>query len=242
MKILLAKLYIFWILCFFHHEIINFVRMNTEQDIQLLISAIENAEGISKITSKKFEHLSQRIFMRTRERIGVTTLKRLWGYVNDTTTPRAVTLDILSQYIGYRSFDDFKRLYNADDVNGAPSSNITFGDCVYADDMEVGDVYRLTWSPNRVCIIEYRGDYTFLKVRFLAKPKRINSLWSFGLTKSFIVKSSQSTKLIDGTTFRCQVIEKGEQLFLDHVYFDANQRSPLNYIAGKIGGVNYEKL
>ena len=26
----------------------------------------------------------------------------------------------------------------------------------------------------------------FLKVRFLAKPKRINSLWSFGLTKSFI--------------------------------------------------------
>ena len=75
-------------------QIINFVRMNTEQDIQLLISAIENAEGISKITSKKFEHLSQRIFMRTRERIGVTTLKRLWGYVNDTTTPRAVTLDI----------------------------------------------------------------------------------------------------------------------------------------------------
>ena len=43
-------------------------------------------------------------------------------------------------------------------------------------------------------------------------------------------------------SFRCQVIEKGEQLFLDHVYFDANQRSPLNYIAGKIGGVNYEKL
>ena len=215
---MLAKLHIFWILCFFHHEIINFVRMNTEQDIQLLISAIENAEGISKITSKKFEHLSQRIFMRTRERIGVTTLKRLWGYVNDTTTPRAVTLDILSQYIGYRSFDDFKRLYNADNVNGAPSSNITFGDCVYADDMEVGDVYRLTWSPNRVCIIEYRGDYTF------------------------IVKSSQLTKLIEGTTFRCQVIEKGEQLFLDHVYFDANQRSPLNYIAGKIGGVNYEKL
>ena len=31
-------------------------------------------------------------------------------------------------------------------------------------------------------------------------------------------------------------------MFLDHVYFDANQRSPLNYIAGKIGGVNYEKL
>ena len=26
----------------------------------------------------------------------------------------------------------------------------------------------------------------FLKVRFLAKPKRINSLWSFGLTKSFV--------------------------------------------------------
>ena len=73
--------------------------MKTEKDILLLISAIENAEGISKITSKKFEHLSQRIFMRTREMIGVTTLKRLWGYVNDTTTPRAVTLDILSQYI-----------------------------------------------------------------------------------------------------------------------------------------------
>lgn len=192
--------------------------MNTEKDIQLLISAIEKAEGISKITSKKFEHLSQRIFMRTRETIGVTTLKRLWGYVNDTTTPRAVTLDILSQYIGYRSFDDFKRLYNADEGNGTPSSKITFGDCVYADEMEVGDVYRLTWSPNRVCDIEYRGDFTF------------------------VVKSSQLTKLTEGTSFRCQVIEKGEQLFIDHVYFDEKQRSPLNYIAGKIGGINYEKL
>ena len=82
---------------------------------------------------------------------------------------------------------------------------------IYADEMEVGDVYRLTWSPNRVCDIEYRGDFTF------------------------IVKSSQLTKLTEGTSFRCQVIEKGEQLFLDHVYFDEKQRSPLNYIAGKIG-------
>ena len=30
-----------------------------------------------------------------------------------------------------------------------------------------------------------RGLKPFLKVQFLAKPKRINSLWSFGLTQSF---------------------------------------------------------
>ena len=27
---------------------------------------------------------------------------------------------------------------------------------------------------------------SFLKVRFLAKPKRASSLWSYGLTKSFV--------------------------------------------------------
>jgi len=189
--------------------------MNTNKDIQALVSAIEQAEGTTNMTSKKFKHLSDRIFARTHEMIGETTLKRLWGYVSDTTVPRTVTLDILSQYIGYRSFADFKRLYNTE---GAVSSNITFGDCVYADEMEVGDKYRLTWSPNRVCEVEYQGDNTF------------------------IVVSSQFTKLIEGTTFRCYVIERGEELFLDHVFFTKEQRSPLNYIAGKIGGIQYEKI
>lgn len=188
---------------------------NQNEDIRALLDAILQAEGVTEMTPKRFAHLSTRVFARTRQMIGVTTLKRLFGYVNDVTTPRTVTLDILSQYLGYKTFEDFCRLYNDKDI---PSSSITLGECVYVDEMEVGDTYRLTWSPNRVCDVEYQGDFTF------------------------VIKDSKLSKLIPGTTFRCQLFEKGEELFLDHVYFDEKQRSPLNYIAGKIGGINYEKL
>ena len=72
--------------------------MNNEKDIKALISAVEKSERVERFTSKRFEHLAQRIYARTHKMIGVTTLKRLWGYVDCEQKPRTTTLDILAEY------------------------------------------------------------------------------------------------------------------------------------------------
>ena len=58
-------------------------------------------------TPKDFEFLSECIFEKFHERISPTTLKRLWGYLSETTTPRESTLDILSMFVGYDNWKDF---------------------------------------------------------------------------------------------------------------------------------------
>ena len=58
-------------------------------------------------TPKDFEFLSECIFEKFHERISPTTLKRLWGYLSETTTPRKSTLDILSKFVGYDSWKEF---------------------------------------------------------------------------------------------------------------------------------------
>ncbi len=51
------------------------------------------------------ERLVYEIADATRQHIGVTTLKRLFGFVKGTSAPRLSTLDILARFLGYRNYD-----------------------------------------------------------------------------------------------------------------------------------------
>lgn len=187
--------------------------MNSE-NIQLLKETIESAIGFTPNTPKGFEHLSQMIEHRLHTPLSISTLKRLWGYIDGYKEVRSSTLDILCQFIGYKDMQHF--ISQSTDGEKTISSNIFFGNSLYTDTLHEGDTIRLTWSPGRVCDIEYLGGH------------------------SFKVVSSQNTRLIAGTTFKCSIIEEGEQIYLSHVKFHPNQQELLNYIAGKNGGVRFE--
>lgn len=62
-------------------------------------------------TPKDFEFLSECIFDRFKEKLSPTTLKRLWGYLPESTTPRKSTLNILSMFVGYANWKDFCKKY-----------------------------------------------------------------------------------------------------------------------------------
>ena len=62
-------------------------------------------------TPKDFEFLSECIFDRFKENLSPTTLKRLWGYLPESTTPRKSTLNILSMFVGYDNWKDFCKKY-----------------------------------------------------------------------------------------------------------------------------------
>jgi hypothetical protein len=54
--------------------------------------------------SKDCEALSKSIEKNCKERISVTTLKRLFGFAKSIEKPRLFTLDVLATYIGYKDW------------------------------------------------------------------------------------------------------------------------------------------
>ena len=163
---------------------------------------------------KDFEMLRERIYARLHVMIGRTTLMRVWGYVDDNSTPRTSTLDVLAKFLGYRNWAEYQT--NALLPKEQQSSPVMSRRLSVADELKVGDKVRLTWQPDRVCDIEYMGELRFK------------------------VTASKMTRLREGDTFRCSLVVEGEPLYLD----DLRQGDcpPVAYVCGKQNGVLFELL
>ena len=61
----------------------------------------------SKWSSYDFDKLAELIFERTNVSISGNTLKRIWGRVKYESNPSAMTLNILSRFLGHADFRDF---------------------------------------------------------------------------------------------------------------------------------------
>jgi hypothetical protein len=75
--------------------------------IERLREAVEKTVGCKILTHKDFMSLSEAIYEQTNQTIGVNTLKRIWGSIEDSATPRPSTLNILAQYAGAESWEAF---------------------------------------------------------------------------------------------------------------------------------------
>ena len=78
-----------------------------EQALAKLRDKIEETIGRKMKTPKDFDFLSEQVFEKLHETVSATTLKRIWGYLSETSVPRISTLDILSQYVGYTDWASF---------------------------------------------------------------------------------------------------------------------------------------
>lgn len=75
--------------------------------IERLKICVEETIGKKLKTPKDFTNLSEQIFTRLHIMLSPTTLKRLWGYLNEDNRPRMSTLSIISQFAGYRDWENF---------------------------------------------------------------------------------------------------------------------------------------
>lgn len=157
-----------------------------------LFAAIEQAAGYKASTTKGFIRLSFDIKLRTGQNVSASTLKRLYGYVSGQIAPRAHTLDVLSSFAGYSSFDAF---IHANSEGDKIESGFVTTNVLYSKDLSPNDIIRLAWHPNRVCVCRHKGDGQFEVIR------------------------SEQTRLVTGTTFTCSLFIAGETLFLDQVAF-----------------------
>ena len=156
---------------------------------KLLCEAVERQMN----RASDFVFLQAYVFERTRENIGLNTLKRIWNYGNAPVVPRIFTLDVLSKAIGYRNFEDLKHFYGDE---GADSSDKVFGKVVSSSDLRPGDRVTLCWDPGRRCTVEYLG------------------------SNAYRVLSSEQTKLKPGNTFQTAFFATGSPLILSNLVQD----------------------
>lgn len=78
-----------------------------DKTLSLLLHKVEEMVGRTMRTPKDFEFLAAQIYEQTHSTISVSTLKRVWGYVDAYKSVRESTLDLLAQFIGYDNYQHF---------------------------------------------------------------------------------------------------------------------------------------
>ena len=96
-------------------------------------------------------------------------------------------------------------------------SDFIHTNAIHADECQNGDRVRIAWLPDRICVLNYLGDYR----------------WR--------VEEAVNSKLHVGDTFSCRVMAQGEVLNVDHVV-TANGTFEGYYMGRKNGLTLVERL
>lgn len=182
-------------------------------EIQELIRLIEKKYSKSLNTSTDFEEFSLYLDRHNFGKVSASTLKRMWGYVNDIHSPRRVTLDVLSAFVGHDSFDSF-----IDWLKKSTHYNSSFFTArrISGVDLEPGDTVVIGWSPNRLVNLLYKGDNKYEVIR------------------------SKNSKLMEGDSFINGCFIEGQPMFLPYIVRDGQLTPP--FIAGRNGGLTCIKV
>lgn len=164
------------------------------------------------VSPTDFNSLSLAIRKATGRNVSVSTLKRIWGYVDYPHRPSREILSILSAYVGYRDWNDFIK---AGPLTG--SSDFIGADIIKSSSLIRGTRLQIRWKPDRFCILEYQGK------------------------SEFKVIEAENSKLIGGDIFTCNIIAQGEPLICKDVRRNGCLLAE-GYIAGKTDGINSLQL
>ncbi len=175
-----------------------------------LLRQVEAKFGHRLSTTTDFELLSFVIERETSAVISASTIKRLWGYVSYSSTPRMATMDALSRYIGYRDFKSFREALKA---SGAIVSSFFSSKTIEASSLKEGTGVILGWAPNRIVELKYIGGTTFEVI------------------------SVQNAKLQKGDCFEASEFILGAPLFIASIRRSDGTVTP-PYVAGKVEGLN----
>lgn len=73
----------------------------------ILIDDVKLKSGLLFDQAKDFKVLAKLILEITQRSIGITTLKRLFGYINDEHRTNSYTLNTIALYLGYSTWDAY---------------------------------------------------------------------------------------------------------------------------------------
>ncbi len=149
---------------------------------------------------------------KTGEHIGVNTIKRLLGFIDDEREPRVSTLNIIARYLGHDNWETLKLIDNAAGNSDFNESQ----DELNAARLEPGSMIEISYQPDRRLVIKSLG------------------------SNEFTVVESLNSKLLVGDLLRLEHIVKGYPLLVSEVIRDGDSLG--TFTAGKLQGINFKLL
>ena len=124
---------------------------------QKLREMIEKMVGRKMVVPRDFAWLSEKVEERTQQRVSASTLRRFWGYVSEGVSASKFTKNVLANFLGYADFEEF----GLSQGTGERQSQMVIGKEISCDDLYEGQMLKLSWLPDRTCIIRYQGNGSF---------------------------------------------------------------------------------
>ena len=81
--------------------------MSQDQAYEELRQALEAAVGRKMRSPRDFDFLANAILEKIHQSVSTSTLKRFWGYLPQYASIRLSTLDLLTQFLDYKDWEDF---------------------------------------------------------------------------------------------------------------------------------------
>ena len=147
--------------------------------------------------------------------INAKTLKRFFGYdrTEESSFIRLYTLDVLSQYVGYESWNAYHEHLQL--LEGSGSGNFK-GEEINADDLSIGDTLQIAWQPNRKSTLKYLGN------------------------QQFEITETENSKWQVGDTFLCRHFIFGKPLYVDNLTDKNGVLKSAMYVVGEKNGISFE--
>ena len=90
----------------------------------IVIDDLKDKSGLLFDQAKDFDMLAKLILDVTQRSIGVTTLKRLMGYIDDDHRTNSYTLNTIALYLGFSTWDDYLLARSVDSIWGFQDSAV----------------------------------------------------------------------------------------------------------------------
>lgn len=161
-----------------------------------IINLLKQKSGLLFDKAGDFDLLSSLVFKETGRTIGVTTLKRLFNYINDERKASEYTLNTVALYLGYKDWGQFNHSVNNDSIWGYQED-----ETVYIHSLTPGTHLEITYL-NRIVtfVVAQRNGENILRVE-----KAVNTSLQVG-DECDIFKISKGTILEAIHVFRGQNI------------------------------------
>ncbi len=155
---------------------------------EIIKKRIEEKSGIKVLYSRDCDILANKISTDSNCRLSASTLRRLFGFVKGTREARVYTLDVISNYLDYSTWDDLIKSF---DPNTKPVSNFILE--LKPSKLKIGDQYKYKFRPDAEVTIKYIG-------------------------KSFFeVMASKQSQLKNGDIFKASILNLHHPLFILNV-------------------------
>lgn len=144
--------------------------------------------------------------------INAKTLKRFFGYdkTPESSFVRLYTLDVLSQYVGYESWNAYLGHLHLIEGNGSGDFK---GEEINADDLSFRETLQIAWQPNRKSTLKYLGN------------------------QQFEIIETENSKWQVGDTFFCKHFISGKPLYVDNLTDKNGILKSAMYVVGEVDGI-----